>query len=41
MSDSAKYIYSVPHTGFEFLAAMNTKTEVFWDVLSFSFVEAY
>lgn len=36
MSESAKYIYSVPHTRFEFLAAMN-----FWDVAPFSFVEAY
>lgn len=41
MSESAKYIYSVPHTRFEFLAAMNTEIEVFWNVAPFSFVEAY
>jgi hypothetical protein len=41
MSDLAKYIYSVPHTRFDVLAALNTKTEVFWDVAPFSFVEAY
>lgn len=41
MSETAKYNYSVPHMGFEFLAALNTKIEVFRDVAPFSFVEAY